>query len=147
MKQNNKFPRGIEVVTAAVIRNKEGKILLVKSSSKWNKKYVFPGGHIDPGETIENATKREALEETGLKIKTLEIITSGELINPKDFFRPVHFIYIHLLCEILGGKIKLDGRELDDYIWVMPEKAIKMNMEETSKETVREYIKKFKSKN
>ena len=65
---NPNFPRGIELVTGAVIENQNGEILMVKSH-KWNNKWCMPGGHIDPGETIEHAALREAEEETGLKLK------------------------------------------------------------------------------
>lgn len=50
------FPRGIEVVSGTIIRNREGEILLTKSP-KWNNKWVIPGGHIEPGESILHAAK------------------------------------------------------------------------------------------
>ena len=44
------FPRGVELVCGVIIRKGE-KILLAKSP-KWRNKWVFPGGHIEPGESI-----------------------------------------------------------------------------------------------
>jgi len=52
------------------IKDKSGKWLMVKQSSKRQDagQYVSPvGGHVGAGETIEDALKREAFEETGLK--------------------------------------------------------------------------------
>ena len=54
-----------EVTVGALIFNPDGKLFLVKSH-KWHDKYVMPGGHIELGETAENALKREIKEETGI---------------------------------------------------------------------------------
>ncbi|MCE8163285.1 MAG: dTMP kinase [Candidatus Moeniiplasma glomeromycotorum] len=53
-----------------VIQNEKGEFLLVKDKWGWN----FPGGKIEPGETPEEAAKREVWEETNLVIENLEKI-------------------------------------------------------------------------
>lgn len=68
-RQKRKFSRGVEVVGSAIIENPEGKILLVRSP-KWHDKWTMPGGHIEPGETIEKALLREAEEEIGLSLES-----------------------------------------------------------------------------
>jgi len=47
----------------------EGKVLLMHHAKL--DKWLFPGGHIDPNETPDDAAKREVKEETGLDIKLL----------------------------------------------------------------------------
>ena len=94
------FPKGIEITGSAIIENEKGEILIVKSP-KWPNKWLLPGGHVDPGETIMDAQKREAEEETGLSLKAVDIISFGELINSKDFYRPAHFIYFDVLGIII----------------------------------------------
>lgn len=141
MKNNqNKFPRGVEIVGSAIIENKKGEILLVKSP-KWNNKWTMPGGHIEPGEKIEDALLREAEEEVGLKLKSKGIVAFGELIGSKDFHRPAHFIYFDILCRTDSTKIKLDNKELFEYIWVKPKKALAMDLAESYEQTIKDYLK------
>ena len=66
-----KYP---EPTCGALIFNPVGKIFLMKSR-KWRDKYVMPGGHIELGEKIEDALKREIKEETGLDIFDIEFKT------------------------------------------------------------------------
>ena len=47
-----------------IIFNMAGEVLILQSFSN-KKEWVFPKGHIEKGETTEEAAKREALEETG----------------------------------------------------------------------------------
>jgi len=140
-----KFPKGVEIVGSAIIENKKGEILLVKSP-KWSNKWTMPGGHIEPGERIAKALEREAEEETGLKLETIKIIAFGELIGSKDFHRPAHFIYFDLLCKAENPNIKLDNQELTEYQWIKPEDALKVDLAESYDKTIEDYIEYKKSK-
>ena len=55
--------------------------------------WVLPGGHVEPGETLENAVIRELDEETGVKIDTQfskfgdeSYFYKGEKCNLKPFY-------------------------------------------------------------
>lgn len=67
-----------EPTCGALIFNPAGKIFLMKSY-KWKDKYVIPGGHVELGEKIADALKREIKEETGLDI--LNFIPEKQLKN------------------------------------------------------------------
>lgn len=140
-----KYPKGVEIVGSAIIENNKGEILLVKSP-KWSNKWTMPGGHIEPGEKIADALEREAEEETGLKLKPIDIVAFGELIGSKDFHRPAHFIYFDLLCIADNPTIKLDNQELTEYQWVKPENALKADLAESYDRTIEDYLKYKESK-
>lgn len=133
-----KFPKGIETVSSAVIRDSDGNILLTQSP-KWLNKWTLPGGHIEPGETIFEAATREGEEETGLILKPIEITNFGELINSPDFIRTAHFIYFHVLCD-LSGELKLDNNELTDHKWLKPEEALKLDLAEGVDVTIQKLV-------
>jgi len=135
----NTFTKGVEVVGSAIIENPDGKILMVQSP-KWRNKWMMPGGHIEPGETIEQGILREVGEETGLKLKSQGIIAYGELINSQDFVRPAHFIYFDLFCITDNTSVKLDNQELTDYVWVIPQDALKLDLAESYEKTIKDYL-------
>lgn len=108
-----KYP---EPTVSAVIFNPEGKILLCKSH-KWQNKYVIPGGHIELGEKMEEALKREILEETGLTIYDLKLISLKESIFNDKFQEKKHFIFIDYICKTDSINVSLND-EAEEYEWV-----------------------------
>lgn len=58
-------PLIIPAVSVAALR--DGKVLLVKRGRSPSKGfYAFPGGRVESGESLEEAARRELLEETGV---------------------------------------------------------------------------------
>jgi 8-oxo-dGTP pyrophosphatase MutT (NUDIX family) len=51
-------------VTVAAIIERDGRFLLVEEETSEGVRFNQPAGHLDPGESLEQAVVREALEET-----------------------------------------------------------------------------------
>ncbi len=84
----------------------EDKVLLMRRKVNGDEYYVFPGGGVDPGETIEEAVEREIEEEASLKIKAEKLI-----YRLTDEFSE-HYFY---LCSYISGEPELgEGNERDD---------------------------------
>jgi nucleoside triphosphatase len=81
-----------EPCVGALIFSPEGKVFLLKSH-KWHNKYCIPGGHIELGETMEHALKREIMEETGFAIEDITFICFQEFIFDDAFWKKRHFIF------------------------------------------------------
>lgn len=95
----------IEVV-AAVIQNAEGLILAVQrgesNKAYISKKWEFPGGKIELGESLQEALSRELEEE--LKIQA----TVNELVTTVDHTYPDFRLIMHAFnCQIISGKLTL----------------------------------------
>ena len=113
----SKYDNTVEVVVAPLIRNAEGKILLIKSP-KWGDAYLLPGGHVEASETIFETAVREGEEETGLKLIPRHVVNVGELINDPDYERKAHLIFIHVLCDTEADEVRIDGVEIHESLWM-----------------------------
>lgn len=116
-----------------------GRILLVKSH-KWRGYYSVPGGHVEFGETLEAAVVREVEEETGLKVRPVKLLLVQEAIFAPEFYLPRHYIFFDYLCELIGGTLSLDKRELQDYLWTKPEEATGLSVEPYTRRVIEAYL-------
>lgn len=97
---------------AVAVFNEHGQILL---QQRRNGIWRVPGGFVELGESTEEAGRREVLEETGIEIGTLQLVSvfSGkeffvQLPNGDEFY-PITIAY---LCkDITGGLLKADEAE------------------------------------
>ena len=116
-----------EPTVGAFIFNPQGELLLVRSH-KWHDKWVVPGGHVELGETLEQALVREVLEETGLRVHQLEFINSQEFIFDPAFWRRKHFIFFDFACQSFGSDVALND-EAQAHVWVALERALEMDID------------------
>jgi nucleoside triphosphatase len=128
-----------EPTVGALIVNKQGKILLTKSH-KWFDKYTLPGGHIEVGETMKEAAAREVKEEVGLDVEVAEMLLMQEAIFAVEFWKRKHFIFFDFLCKSKDQQVKLDGRELQEYVWEYPGAAFRLNLDSFTKKTLEKYL-------
>ena len=92
--------------------NEKGEILLQQNlDGRWG----IPGGFMELGESAEEAGRREVLEETGIEIGKVDLVTvvSGEhthtvLKNGHEYYS-VTIVFVSQ--DIRGGEIKADGIE------------------------------------
>ncbi len=101
-------------VTAAILR-REGKILLARRPSKGllGGMWEFPGGKVEPGESLEKCLEREIREELGTDIRVGE--NFGIYHHAYTHFR----ITLHaFICELTEGEpAPIEAAEL---VWVFP---------------------------
>ncbi|MEP6960464.1 MAG: NUDIX hydrolase [Acidobacteriota bacterium] len=87
---------------------RRGPILVVqRAGSPLKGWWSLPGGLVETGETLEQAVQREVLEETGLRVKPLELYGVFQRIMPDAKGRPeYHYILVDYVCKIEGGTLK-----------------------------------------
>lgn len=121
MKKENLLP---EVVVGVFIQNKKGEIALFKSS-EWKNIWTQPGGHVEYGEKLKDAVKREVKEEVGAEVDHIKLIRFGELINDPKFYRKAHLIFFHFLCCLKSAGFKIDNQEIINYRWFSIDEILK----------------------
>ena len=124
--------------TVGAIIDKDGKILLTKRNNEPFKDYwCIPGGHIDFGETPEQAIKREVKEETCLIVKSLKFSGYYSEIYKEINWHAVALIFI---CET-KGIIKIDPKEVKAYKWFDKREALKQKLAFEHKKILTDYMK------
>jgi ADP-ribose pyrophosphatase YjhB (NUDIX family) len=92
-------------VGAVIVR--DGRVLLIRRGQapllgEWS----LPGGVLECGETLREATVREAREETGLVVETVDMLGVYERIVPGDRRVRYHYVLIDFLCRAVGGELR-----------------------------------------
>lgn len=117
--------RNITVTLECFVKKGNKYLMLHRSPQKHIMPNVWmaPGGHREFNEGLFECAKREVLEETGLKIKNLEIKVAGNAylkdLDEEFFF---HFIF----ADYAGGRLK---QKVDDgeFVWLTKSQILKLD--------------------
>lgn len=107
-----------------VIRS-DGKIAIFNKTKK--NEYKLPGGGVEENENIEEAFKREVLEETGCKIEIIKYLGETEEYKAEIGFKQISHVYVGKVIEDIG-KLNLTEREQQEggeLVWLNPNEALK----------------------
>ena len=106
--QANHFPR-TDPVAIIVVRH-AGRLLLGRQPTFQPGVYSALAGFIEPGETIEDAARREVLEEAGIRVGAVRYLASQPWPFPSS-------LMIGLIGDGLTCDIAIDSTELEDARW------------------------------
>lgn len=102
------FPRIAPAVIVRITRGSE--ILLARARHFVPNLFSVIAGFVEPGETLEQAARREIREEVGLDVRDLRYFASQPWPFP-------HSLMIAFTAEYAGGEIQVDGHELEEAHW------------------------------
>ena len=107
-------------IRPATITIYEDKILLVKSQYDGEEFFLFPGGGLEFGETLEEGAIRETVEETGIKVKIKELVCINEYICKENWNK--RSIATFFLAKPIDKKEinaqTTDGGKIKEAVWV-----------------------------
>ncbi len=106
------------MVVVCLIKNSEGKYLMIKPSDyknfgEYQDAWYPPTGHIKEGETASETIVRELKEELGVEAVPVRLISEWEQDIPEE-------LAYWWECEIKGGEIKI-GEEIAEYRYFSPD--------------------------
>ena len=102
--------KSIEVVAAIIIKDKKV-FAAARGYGEYVNMYEMPGGKVKPGETDEEALKREIKEELDTEIEVKQFVQKIEYDYPT-----FHLAMDCYLCEVVSGKLTL--LEHNDAKWL-----------------------------
>jgi phosphoglycolate phosphatase len=115
-----------------LISNAAGEVLMVRTH-KWSDLWGIPGGKIKWGEPSEDALRREIKEETNLDIENIEFILVQDCIHSKEFYRDAHFILLNYTCHCAGEPHVRLNDEAREFRWVAVEDALRMEINQPTR--------------
>lgn len=111
----------------------EVRILLVKNHN--GKCWTFPKGHIESGENEEETAVREIKEETGLSV---EIIPGFRRISTYRPYGKIRKTAVFFLARAEKSIVSMQQSEIDYYLWVSIDDALKMCRHENDIKTLKD---------
>lgn len=132
------LPTTPALATDCVIIDADRRILLVRrKNAPFQGQFALPGGFVEIGESVEDACRRELLEETGLRVLELTLVGvySGPSRDPRGHIVSIAFLAIVDTPEARAGddaaetvwakdvtslELAFDHRQIiSDALWVL----------------------------
>jgi 8-oxo-dGTP diphosphatase len=121
----------------AILVNDKGEILAIRrteSAPSWPLHWDLPGGVLDYGEDMEKSIVREIIEETGLSVTNLKVISAiSSFSDQNDFWATVCYV-----ANPVTDKVKLSF-EHDDFRWVAPDEFLQLRISPKIRKFVENY--------
>ena len=125
---------------AALVIDGNRKLMLVTRGVEPNYgKLDLPGGFVDPGETAENAVKRELYEELGLKTKSVNYISS----QPNEYIFSDYSVFtLDMAFKVIPETI-LGLKPMDDILDFKFYSEEEINYDDIPAPSIKQFVKEF----
>jgi ADP-ribose pyrophosphatase YjhB (NUDIX family) len=125
---SREYPDKPLVGVGAVIVQDNRVLLIRRGQAPLLGQWSLPGGVLECGETLREATIREAQEETGLFVEVGEMLGVYERVIRADDERVrYHYVLIDFLCRPVSGDLEA-GSDAADVRWFTREELPPLNL-------------------
>ncbi|CAA7053546.1 unnamed protein product [Microthlaspi erraticum] len=107
-------------VAVVVFVVKENSVLLgLRRSSIGHSTFALPGGHLEFGESFEGCAAREVMEETGLEIEKMTLLTVTNNVF-KEAPKPSHYVTVFMRATLVDpnqSPRNMEPEKCDGWDW------------------------------
>ena len=128
-------------IVVPIIKDEEDRVLICRMPADrgvFPGQWGLPGGGIEPGETMEEALRREVREELGAEVSSLMPLYFKDKLATKRFAdgteKDIYMIFLIFRCTISPGVIALND-EFDACEWVDPAILPNYDLNEETRKT------------
>jgi ADP-ribose pyrophosphatase YjhB (NUDIX family) len=102
---NRRYPERPMVGVAAIIFHGDEVLLVQRGREPAYGQWSLPGGLVKVGEELHQAVRREVLEEVGLQVEVVDVVTVlDRILYDRESRIEYHYVLVDFLCGFTGGK-------------------------------------------
>lgn len=114
---SREYPLRPIIGVGAIIFEGENVLLAKRGKPPSLGNWSIPGGALELGEMLEDACKREVLEETGLNVELISRFTVLDRVTRDQWERvQYHYVLVDYICRPSGGSLN-PGSDISDVKW------------------------------
>lgn len=115
---SRQYPPHPLIGVGAIIFDGDSALLVERAGEPLKGWWSIPGGLLETGERLEDALRREVLEETGLQIEIVYRFDIFErIMRDAEGRAEYHYVLIDYVCKVTGGE-PVPGDDVSRVEWV-----------------------------
>jgi ADP-ribose pyrophosphatase YjhB (NUDIX family) len=88
--------------------------------------WSIPGGMLELGEKLRDGVAREIQEETGLQVKSEEVLdVFDSIVTDADGKTQYHYVLVDYLCSVTGGELRA-ASDVSEARWATLEEVVSL---------------------
>jgi 8-oxo-dGTP diphosphatase len=131
------YPQTPFVGVGAIIIEADRVVLVKRGNPPLAGEWSIPGGVPEVGEMLRDAARREAWEETGLKVEPADLLGVYDRVLRDEAGRTLyHYVLIDFFCRCVSGELRAGG-DAAEARWFTQQEADQMGLAEDTTNVVR----------
>jgi ADP-ribose pyrophosphatase len=135
---NGAYPNCPQVAVGAIVFKEDKVLLVLRGKPPAVNLWSIPGGSVELGETLQEATEREIREEAGITIRAREPVYTFDVLerDNKDNVR-FHYVIVDLAADYISGELR-PGDDAIDVRWFSADEVNKLKVSEATRKLLNE---------
>ena len=135
---NGAYPNWPRVAVGAIVFKEDKVLLVLRGKPPAENLWSIPGGSVELGETLQEATEREIMEESGITIRAREPVYTFDVLERDDKGNVrFHYVIVDLAADYVSGELS-PGDDAIDVRWFSTEDVNKLKVSEATRKLLKE---------